>query len=256
MRRPGAAPATRALPLAAAGVTVWLCLHASPVQAQPGQTSAGRPAAAPSRAQPADARPPRVDVAVGVKWDRGGDRGTREASLTGGGIPHGGEVVLFRADTRQASAAGIAIRAGVRVTGGLVVEGGAFISRPSIDTTIRDDVEQPEGGMSTARLREFVFDGGLRYEWRPRAARLRPFVRGSLGYLRQLSDDRTVVEAGLHGEVGGGVFVPLVRRARGMRAAGLRADIMATLRRGGFDVDDTTPTRAGVALGVAAFVAF
>lgn len=206
-------------------------------------------------ARPAE-RAPRFDVAIGMAWRSATELGSRDARLAGAGIPAAGDFVLFRTSTRQAAAPGLVVRAGVRLTRRLLFEGGVSVASPGLDTTISGDAERAAGTTATARLREYVFDGGLRLEWRRARARAVPFVRGSIGHLRQLSDDRTVVETGLHTEAGVGVLVPLLRRGRAPREMGLRGEVAASLRQGGFDLDEGRPWRSGLGLAVAGYVGF
>ena len=69
-------------------------------------------------------------------------------------------------------------------------------------------------------------------------ARLRPFVIGGGGYLRQLHEERTLVETGQLYYFGFGARYWLRGGSGTARAFGLRGDLRANLRRGGIDFED------------------
>lgn len=70
------------------------------------------------------------------------------------------------------------------------------------------------------------------------SARLRPFVVGGGGYLRQLHEERTLVETGQLYYGGFGARYWLRGGSGTARAFGLRGDLRANLRRGGIDFED------------------
>jgi hypothetical protein len=88
-----------------------------------------------------------------------------------------------------------------------------------------------------------------------RTSRLSPFVRGGAGYLRQVHEERTLVETGQYYDVGGGVKWLAVARTSGLvNAVGARVDVRAMVRRKGIAFDDGGHTSPAV--GVSAFVRF
>jgi hypothetical protein len=72
------------------------------------------------------------------------------------------------------------------------------------------------------------------------AGRIRPFVTGGAGYLRQLYDERTLVESGSIYYAGGGVRVWLRGGDGRKRSLGIRSDVRATWRRDGVEFEEKT----------------
>jgi hypothetical protein len=231
--------------LVSCGVT-W----AEPLWAQ----AAPKPRPAPARKPPG---PPRVELAGGGAWFGGYAMGQRDATLTEAGVPTGGRYVLFRTASEMGAAPGLNARVGVRITPRITAEAGVLYLRPELTTTITGDVERPQAVTLSGLVSEYVVEGAARYQLvrdTPRR-RLLPFVSGGVGYLRQLSDDRTAVETGTLFHAGGGVLVPLRTRPRGaLRHVGLRGDARVNWRTGGFDLEDAA--RAGVAAGALLYVRF
>jgi hypothetical protein len=220
-------------------------MSAEPLLAQ----TAPRPRPAP-RKPPGPPGPARFEVAFGAAWLAGYGLGQREATLTENVVPTGGRFTLFRTRSEMGGAPGLNARFGVRVTRRLAAETGLLYSRPELATVISGDVEQPLTFTATERLSEYAIEGAVRYGLRRETPqrRLMPFVTGGVGYLRQLSGDRTAVETGTIYHGGAGVLVPLRARPRGtVRQVGLRGDARASWRAGGFDVEETTRASLAVA---------
>jgi hypothetical protein len=142
------------------------------------------------------------------------------------------------------------------------VEGTFGMARTHLRTSITNDFEQAPPVTSTSRLTQYTIEAGLL--WQPGGlrfahGRVRPFVSGGGGYLRQLHDGATLVETGRSAFAGGGVKVPL-REAKGprpsrLKTVGLRADVRVNFTHGGFDVDrDAWRTYPSLSGGV--FVCF
>jgi hypothetical protein len=225
--------------VAVAVLAACCVLSAEPLWAQ----AKPKPRPAPAPRKPPG--PPRVEVAFGAAWLGGYALGQRDATLTD---PSGGRFILFRTATDMRAAPGLDARLGVRLTRRLTAGAGLLYSRPELTTVVSGDVELPQTFTAIERLSEYVVEGALRYELvrdTPRR-RLLPFVSGGVGYLRQLSDERTAVATGTLYHAGVGVRAPLRTRQRGaLRQVGLRGDVRVNWRVGGFEVEETA--RAGAA---------
>jgi hypothetical protein len=103
--------------------------------------------------------------------------------------------------------------------------------------------------LEAERLAQYVIDLGVVWQLpRPVLGRLRPFVTGGGGYLRQLYDERTLVETGQVYYLGGGVRYWLSGGDARRRSLGLRGDVRATWRLDGVDFEDQTRAWPSVSL--------
>jgi hypothetical protein len=112
--------------------------------------------------------------------------------------------------------------------------------QPGITTELSDDAEIAAAPIDAERLSQYIVDIGVLWEV-PRlklGARGRSFVIGGGGYLRQLYDERTLVETGSVYYAGAGVRYWLRGGDGERRSIGLRADGRAMWRRGGVDFED------------------
>ncbi len=225
----------------AAGVLVYLAIlliQAAPVAAQPAGRSTPRP------------RTHRLSVAGGVVWAGGYPIGGRVAEIrrnaTGATPP---AFPLFRADSTFEPAVGAEARIGFAMTPSITVEGAARWSEPHINVVITEDTEGANTSFDGETTSNYVFEASM--IWRVPVFRaespLRPFVMGGAGYLRQLHQERTLVETGQIYHVGGGVQY-VFRGADGRRRPlGVRGDARAYIRRGGIEFEDKVRVYPAVA---------
>jgi hypothetical protein len=150
--------------------------------------------AAPAAAQS------RFEIGAGLSWTAGFDAGGHDALLTPG--TGSAPFTLFDTASRVKAAPGATATLGFFVTRRLAIEGTAEYSRPTLQTTISGDVEGATGSTAESRLTSLVIGGSARYHFG--ATRLRPFVFGGAGWLRQLDEDNVLLITGpeLHGGVG------------------------------------------------------
>jgi hypothetical protein len=182
-----------------------------------------------------------IGVHASVAWSSGYDIGTSSAQLrTNAGGTNPPPFTLFNVDSRVAPAPGGEVRVGVAVTPRLTIEGGALLSRRSLAFSISGDPEAAAQEMAGESLHHFVFDAGVLWELPIRAARVRTFASGGAGYLRQLHQDRTLVESGQVYYLGGGARYWLRGRPESNRSLGLRGDVRLNLKRDGIDFEDRT----------------
>jgi hypothetical protein len=218
-------------------------------------------AAAPDAyAQPAVSPSPvphHLSVSAGLFWSGGYDIGDATAQLRGNAVgATAPPFTLFRAESSVAATAGLDGRVGFAITRRLMVEFGMSYQRPGITTALSQDAEATAVAIDAERLSQYVFDAGALWQLsRIRlGARARPFVLAGGGYVRQLYDDRTLVEHGSVYYAGGGLRYWL-RGGDGQRhAAGLRADGRLQWRIDGVEFEGRT--RVMPALTVHAFFEF
>ena len=184
-----------------------------------------------------------VTVSGGLLWTEGYSIGAATAELRGNGVgATAPPFTLFHAGSSFDAVVGVDGRVGFAVTPALTLEGGMSYQRPGITTELSQDAEAAAVTLDAERVAQYVFDAAVSWQI-PRArlgTKVRPFVIAGGGYLRQLYDERTVVETGSVYYAGAGVRYWL-RGGDGQRQSmGLRADGRAMWRLDGVDFEDRT----------------
>ncbi len=197
--------------------------------------------AATAHAQDAPAlRAHRVVLEGGVVWSGGYAVGDMNAQLRGnapGGTPP--PYTLFTARSDVGSAASVTARVGFTVTPQLVIEGGGSFGMPRLGAAITADVEAGPSRIDGEQVKQYLFDAAVVWHLPLRlGARVRPFVLGGGGYLRQLHEELTMVETGQVYFAGAGARVWIRGGTGAARSFGIRTDLRANLRRGGIDFED------------------
>ena len=183
-----------------------------------------------------------VTINGGFGWSGGYGIGASSAQLRpnspGVNAP---PFTLFSVDSRIAPSPGGELRVGVAITPGFTVEGGALLANRQLTFAVSGDPETAAQQFDGETLHQYVFDGGVTWELPVlRRSRLRTFASGGAGYLRQLHQDRTLVETGQIYYVGGGARYWLRGRPDSSRSMGIRGDLRANVRRHGIDFEDRT----------------
>lgn len=183
-----------------------------------------------------------VTVNGGLGWSGGYDVGAATAVLrtnAPGATPP--PFTLFNVDTRMAPSPGGEVRVGVAIGSRFTIEGGALLARRQLAFRISGDRESSAQQFDGETVQHYLFDGGLLWELPVlRSPRVRTFASGGAGYLRQLHQDRTLVESGQIYYAGGGMRYWLRGRPTSARSLGLRGDLRLNLRRNGIDFEDRT----------------
>lgn len=187
----------------------------------------------------------RVTVAGGIIWSGEYPIGEQTAVLrqnaTGSPPP---PFTLFRTSTTFGSATGVEGRVGVAITRSIAVEGSVAWSQPHLDVVISEDVEGGNGSFEGETTSQYVIEGSVVWTLPivRDTARIRPFVFGGAGYLRQLHEERTLVETGQLFHVGGGIRYRLRGADGRRRQLGVRGDARAYIRRDGIELEDKSRT--------------
>lgn len=183
-----------------------------------------------------------TEIAAGVVWSGGFDMGSVSADETRNSTTDTGRFVLFTADSRTQSMTGAQGRLGIYLAKAFSVEAGLEYGRPKITTHLGNDAESAEDVTATENLTRLLIDGsgvlhltGLSFA----GGNGVPFVRGGIGYLRELHEKNEVIETGREFHAGGGVKVFF---GRGQRRTGFRADGGISWRTGGADTPKTRRT--------------
>jgi hypothetical protein len=190
-------------------------------------------------------------VAIGPVWIGRAAFGSRDANETTG---TGGTFRLFTSSSELASAPGVEAHVGVRVMRALEAEASGSYTRPALRVTAADDVELSNAPLTISdTIQQFTVGGAAL--WYPRVphagGRIRPFVRGGAGYLRQVENNGALVVTGRTYEAGGGVKFLLTSRETGWwKGIGARLDARALARIRGVTLD----ARAHVSPSVSASI--
>jgi hypothetical protein len=184
-----------------------------------------------------------VTVSGGLVWTGGYAIGSSDAELRGNGLGTSAQpFTLFRSDSSIDAVVGVDARVGFALTPGLTIEGGMSFQRPGITTELSEDGEAAPVTLDAERIAQYLFDAAVTWQI-PGArigSRIRPFVIAGGGYLRQLYDERTLVETGSVYYGGAGVRYWLRGGDGQSRSIGLRADGRAMWRLNGVNFDERT----------------
>ena len=187
-----------------------------------------------------DLRAHRLVLDGGVVWSGSYAIGDRTAQLRGnaaGASP--APFTLFAASSEVGSVTSAVARLGFTLTPRLALEGGATFGLPRVHVAISQDSEAGAPRIDGEQLKQYLVDAAVVWHLPVRwGTRVRPFVIGGGGYLRQLHEERTLVETGqlYYGGLGARYWF---RGGSGTaRAFGLRGDVRANVRRGGIDFED------------------
>jgi hypothetical protein len=198
-------------------------------------------------AEVADAQ---VVINGGLGWSGGYDIGRSSAQLRpnapGATAP---PFTLFNVDSRIAPSPGGEVRVGVAIAPRFSVEGGVLLTNRRLAFAVRGDPESAAQQLDGETLHQYIFDAGVTWELPIlRRSRARTFASGGAGYLRQLHQDRTLVETGQVYYVGGGARYWLRGRPTSSRSLGIRGDLRLNVRRRGIDFEDLARTYPTVSL--------
>jgi hypothetical protein len=193
----------------------------------------------------------RFEISGGAGVVGGTDLGTATATLSGSGAPQGSPVTLFDTETKIESGQRYEARVAWRFTPALQVEGGVAINRTHLNTRITNDFESAPNTEAREKFTEYAIEAGLLLHLTKltfAGGRARPFVTGGAGYLRQVHEDQAQIDTGQSAYAGGGLTFTLRQGPRRafLETLGLRADVRANFRSGGFEgaADDSGVTFA------------
>jgi hypothetical protein len=187
-------------------------------------------------------------------WSGGIPLGAASATLTPNLDSGGTRVTLFETENELTAAGSIELRMSYAFSRDWAAEMGVSYGRPSVRTTISRDFEIGAGTrVASDEVHEYVLDGSLVYEpiaWQFREGRGRMFVLGGIGFLRDLYEERTLIENGRRYHAGGGVkYLFAMRPGRRLRGFGVRADARLSVRDGGVSIEDDSTHRAATVSG-------
>jgi len=182
----------------------------------------------------------RVTINAGAIVLGGYDIGSSSAKLRGNGTGSTpSSFTLLVADSAFTRVTAPELRVGVSLTKRVAIEFGATFGHPRIGIGISGDAESAAQQLPGETLEQYLFDGGVNWQVPLNLGRhLAPFVTAGAGYLRQLHEDRTLVETGQNYYAGGGARYWLRGGHGEAWPAGLRGEFRVNMRRRGIDFED------------------
>ena len=202
---------------------------------------------APARAQ-AGPQAGRIEIDAGPIWMGRSPLTSGDAQET---TSTAGAFRLFTTSTTLTEMIGAEVRIGVPLGRSLEVFGAGSFGTRQLRIAATDDVENAVAVTAAERVEQVTVTGGVL--WFVSRSRVAPFVSAEAGMLRELHEERTLVEGGRVYLVGGGVEFLLSTRNGGVKALGARVDARAVLRSKGFLLDGS---RLSPAIGVSVFTRF
>jgi hypothetical protein len=197
---------------------------------------------------------PRLEVSGSGAWWGGYDVGSWRPAITGPQVPTGSPVTIFDSDVTQSSGPGAEVRVGWRVWRSVYAEAtGGFMSS-TLEARVTNDLEDAPDVTVSSSLTQVTIEGGGLVELPALDAgrHLVPFVSGGAGHLRQVHEDRVLVETGTTVYGGGGLKWRAVdANPKGfVQRLVVRGDVRFVSRTGGTGVDDERRNYITVSAGV------
>ena len=172
-------------------------------------------AAAPAAAQSGGSAGA-IEVAAGALYMNRSPLTSGDAKET---TPTGGSFSLFSTSTSLTAMTGGELHVGVSLTRHLELFGAASFGSRQLRIEATNDKENAAAVTASERLQQFTFTGGAL--WFLGGSRFAPFLSAEAGQLRELHEDKTLVESGLVYMAGAGVDMRFAPRGwAGLRLAG------------------------------------
>lgn len=162
----------------------------------------------------------------------------------------GANRTVFRSTTTLDAAPCVEGRVIFGLTSRLNGETAVAFGRTHLTTRLSGDNEAADAE-ATEPVTEYLLEGGVAAHLaRWNTGRLHPFVSAGIGYLRQLHDGHTLVEGGRTWYAGGGLRYQKNDKSRGLKSAGLRLEVRATILAGALSLDSDTHVLPAIIAGV------
>jgi hypothetical protein len=189
----------------------------------------------------------RVEVGGNLRWLTG--MTFKDVNATEGAFG-GATRTVFRSSTTLDPAGCAEGRVAFGLLSALDLEGAIAFGRTHLTTRLTGDSEAPDAEVREP-VTEYLLEGGVSAHLaRWRKGRAVPFVSAGVGYMRQLHDGHTLVEGGQTWYAGGGLRYQKNEAGHGLRTAGVRLELRATILTGGLALDGSTHLLPAVIAGV------
>lgn len=166
---------------------------------------------------------------AGVVFVGGANAGKTTATYM---APDGSLVPQFSLEKSIGPAAGANGHLAIRITPRVSFEVTARWVHADLRTKLSGDTDGADNATATQAIDRFVVGGGAAVRLK-RVGRWQTFARGSVGWLRELSDDLSLYEDGWAGEAGVGANLQWKDRRGHLRPYGIRTDVWLDVRHGG-----------------------
>jgi hypothetical protein len=185
----------------------------------------------------AQAQPRKIELAIGALASGASSASVTRAELIDSA---GNPVTLFEATHR--TSVGVGVDAGLlyRWRPAIAVELSGSWTRPDLETRISDDFEGADDTALSLGMHRFSAElAAVRHFGRRGAAE--PYVRAGVGWFRELTTDRALVDDGLTGHAAAGLKYWVREGRRGLFGhLALRTDVRLVMRRGGLALGEVS----------------
>jgi hypothetical protein len=227
---------TRHVASSSAALAAWLLVtSATPLAAQTTRPQASR---AP--------RDHGIELTFGGAWTGGNSFGSADANLQ---APDGSSLTLFKSSSDLGAGGGLEAHLSFRVTKPLAAEFSGTWAQATIHTSLSGDFENADPITATVGISRFTLEGSAVWTLNSRG-RVRWFVRGGFGWMREVDETGVLTEDGTIANIGGGMKYWWRDQARGtFRKLGLRVEGRAAIRSSGISLDQKSTRVAPVLAG-------
>lgn len=190
------------------------------------------------------------EVAGGITWAGPVDLGSVDATLV---APSGSPFTLFRTSNEIRQAVGIEVHLLNRLAPRVDAELTGTFTRADVETRVFADVEDVPDATLTAGLNRYTVEGSVLWRFKD-GERTTSFLRGGVGWMRELDSEESLVENGVLLHIGGGVkywFQPTSAATR----FGVRVEVRALARKDGIRLGDDS-IRIGPVIAASAVIGF
>lgn len=197
----------------------------------------------------------RLEVtASGGRWT-GYELGQRRPTITGPQAPSGSPVTYFDADIDVRPGAAAEVRIGWRLLGRVYAEATGGLAGNDVQVRISEDIEQAPAATIASRVTQITVEGGALVEvatLRAMGGDVVPFVTGGGGYLRQVHEDRVLIETGETVYGGAGIkWRSSAAKPKGwLQRVVVRGDVRIVSRSGGADIEASRRSYIAVSGGL------
>jgi hypothetical protein len=182
-------------------------------------------------ARPASAQ---IRFDVGAVVIGGTNAGVSSANYT---APDGTLVPQFSIDKSIGAAIGVNSHLSIRIAPRVALEVNALWARPELRSKLSGDTDGADNETATQSVDRFVVGGGASVALK-QIGRWHTFARGSIGWLRELSDDQSLYQDGWNAQLGGGANFQWTEKRGHFRPYGIRTDIWLDIRHGGLSFSE------------------
>ncbi len=217
----------------------WVPASLAGAQTVPSSAQTSSPA-------PRPARDKGIEIAISAVWMGSVSFGSADANIqTNSGTP----LTLFQTSSRESAGTGVEANVGFRITRRLAAEVGGSWVTSEIRTSLSGDFEGADPITATVGVTHFTVEGSALWTLIDRR-RTKVFVRGGVGWMRDLDESSILLVDGTVATIGGGMKYWWRDQPRGaFRKLGLRVEARAAIRSAGIALDDRSRRVSPVVAG-------